>query len=64
MIALRAKFYQHRKLFHLLMATRNAKIIEHTSRDSYWGDGGGEGRGLNMLGQMLMQLRETIFSSV
>ena len=31
-----------------LLATGNARIVEHTERDSYWGDGG-DGSGKNML---------------
>ena len=39
------------------MATRGAKLVEHTRNDSYWGDGG-DGTGKNMLGQVLMSLRD------
>jgi predicted NAD-dependent protein-ADP-ribosyltransferase YbiA (DUF1768 family) len=31
-------------------------LVEHTARDSYWGDGG-DGSGRNRLGHLLMQLR-------
>jgi len=37
----------------------NAKIVEHTTNDSYWGDGG-DGSGRNMLGKLLMETRERI----
>lgn len=32
------------------------KIIEHTENDDYWGDGG-DGKGKNKLGQILMVVR-------
>jgi ribA/ribD-fused uncharacterized protein len=57
--ALYAKFTQHHDLKEKLLATGNAKIIEHTTNDSYWGDGG-DGSGKNMLGQLLMETRDRI----
>ena len=54
--ALRAKFTQHPALRDLLLRTRKAELVEHTPRDRYWGDGG-NGRGKNRLGQLLMELR-------
>ncbi len=54
--ALRAKFAQHAELKTLLLDTGEARIVEHTTNDSYWGDGG-DGSGLNKLGQLLMRLR-------
>ena len=54
--ALLAKFTQHDELRELLLSTGDAKIIEHTENDSYWGDGG-DGTGRNMLGQLLMAIR-------
>lgn len=59
--AVRAKFSQHAELTALLLATGDAKLIEHTANDAYWGDGG-DGRGRNMLGQVLMQVREALRS--
>ncbi len=43
----------------LLYFSGNAKIFEHTENDNYWADGGFEinGQGKNMLGTMLMELR-------
>ena len=60
--ALRAKFSQHAELKTLLLSTGDAKLVEHTANDSYWGDGG-DGRGRNMLGQLLMQVREELRDS-
>ncbi len=57
--AVRAKFTQHDELRALLLATGDAKIVEHTVNDSYWGDGG-DGSGRNMLGQILMRVREEL----
>ncbi len=54
--AVRAKFTQHAELRSMLLATGDAKIVEHTANDSYWGDGG-DGKGENMLGQILMKIR-------
>ncbi|HYL98396.1 MAG TPA: NADAR family protein [Blastocatellia bacterium] len=54
--AVRTKFDQHPRLASLLLSTGEAPICEHTSRDSYWGDGG-DGTGRNTLGKILMQVR-------
>ncbi|MEQ8790188.1 MAG: NADAR family protein [Pirellulaceae bacterium] len=55
--AVRAKFTQHAELRVLLLGTGEAKLIEHTTNDSYWGDGG-DGSGRNMLGRILMEVRQ------
>ena len=57
--ALRAKFTQHEDLRTLLLGTADAAIVEHTDNDSYWGDGG-DGSGKNMLGRLLMRVREEL----
>lgn len=57
--ALRAKFAQHPEIAHTLLATRDARLIEHRARDRYWGDGG-DGSGRNQLGVLLMQIREEL----
>lgn len=57
--AVRAKFEQHPKLRELLISTGDARIVEHTSNDSYWGDGG-DGSGRNMLGRILMEVRDAL----
>ena len=41
------------------MKTGDAILIEHTSRDKIWGDGG-SGTGLNLLGKALMETREIL----
>ena len=57
--AVRAKFSQHPDLREILLATGDARIVEHTANDSYWGDGG-DGSGTNMLGQILMEVRAAV----
>lgn len=57
--ALYAKFTQHEELRLLLCETGNAKLIEHTDNDTYWGDGG-DGKGENRLGLLLMHVRESL----
>lgn len=59
LVAVRAKFSQHAELTELLLSTGDAPLVEHTGNDSYWGDGG-DGRGRNRLGQILMQVREEL----
>ena len=58
--ALRCKFAQHSDLREKLWKTGDKKLIEHTTNDSYWADGGGSGRGLNKLGKLLMKVRDDI----
>lgn len=43
----------------LLLATGDAKRVEHTEQDDSWGDGG-DGSGKNMLGRILMEVREEL----
>ncbi|MGB0932202.1 MAG: NADAR family protein [Chitinophagales bacterium] len=57
--AVRAKFTQYEELKDLLISTGAAKIVEHTANDSYWGDGG-DGKGKNRLGQILMLVRKEL----
>lgn len=55
----RAKFTQHEELKKILLETGERKIVEHTENDSYWADGG-DGSGKNMLGIILMCMREEL----
>jgi len=57
--AIVAKFTQHEELGALLLSTEDAKLIEHTENDAYWGDGG-DGKGRNMLGRLLVEVRQTL----
>jgi ribA/ribD-fused uncharacterized protein len=60
--AVRAKFIQHDDLRAILLGTGDARLVEHTANDSYWGDGG-DGSGRNRLGEILMQVREELRAS-
>lgn len=55
--ALRLKFSNNLVLVDLLLSTGNEELIEQTTDDYFWGSGS-DGRGLNMLGKLLMELRE------
>lgn len=57
--AVRAKFSQHEQLRVILLGTGDAVLVEHTANDHYWGDGG-DGSGQNMLGCILMQIRQEL----
>lgn len=57
--ALRAKFTQNEELKKILLETGDATLVEHTTNDRYWGDGG-DGSGRNMLGELLMELRDEL----
>jgi N-glycosidase YbiA len=57
--AVTAKFEQHPELTRLLLGTGDALLVENTSNDDYWGDGG-DGSGRNMLGRILMEVRQRL----
>jgi ribA/ribD-fused uncharacterized protein len=57
--AVLAKFSQNSKLASLLLQTEEVELVEHSKRDSYWGDGG-DGSGQNKLGSILMQVRTVL----
>lgn len=54
-----AKFLQHRDLRKQLLETGTAKIIENSPIDFYWGCGNDD-TGLNVLGQILMEIRQEL----
>lgn len=58
---LHAKFTQNENLRLALLNTGTAKLIEDSPNDSFWGLGE-DGRGNNLLGKMLMELREELTS--
>jgi ribA/ribD-fused uncharacterized protein len=58
-LALRAKFTQHKKLHDMLLSTGDRPLVEHTSRDNFWGDGG-DGSGDNHLGKLLEEVRDAL----
>jgi ribA/ribD-fused uncharacterized protein len=57
--AVDAKFRQHPELGALLLGTGDAKLVEHTENDDFWGDGG-DGKGKNQLGRILIAVREAL----
>jgi len=62
-LALKAKYTQHDDLKKLLLSTDDKELVENTSVDSYWADGG-DGSGKNMLGKLLMKVRGEIRDSL
>lgn len=54
--AIAAKFGQHPDLAGLLVATGEARLIENSMKDYFWGIGA-DGTGRSMLGELLMELR-------
>ena len=55
----RAKFQQHQDLREQLLATGEEELVEDSPVDSYWGCGA-DGTGKNMLGKILMKIREEL----
>lgn len=56
---IRAKADQHPAIRAALLATGDAEIVEHSTNDSYWADGG-DGSGVNRLGKIWMQVRDEL----
>lgn len=56
---LRAKFTQHEDLKKSLLDTGNARLIEESKSDAFWGIGK-SGKGKNMLGVLLVELRDNL----
>ena len=57
--AVRAKFEQHPHIRAILLATGDEELIEAAPNDYYWGCGA-EGTGKNMLGRILMEVRNEL----
>ena len=53
------KFTAHPDIRAILLGTGDETLIEKTTYDYYWGVGT-EGTGKNMLGKILMEVRETL----
>ena len=53
------KFAPGFALKELLLSTGDAVLVERTWRDAFWGDGG-NGKGKNMLGRVLMEVRSEL----
>ena len=57
--AVLAKFTQNKDIKNVLLSTGKETIVENTSNDYYWGCGK-DGSGKNMLGIILMEVREKL----
>ena len=57
--AVRAKFETHVDLRVELLGTGDEELVENAPRDYYWGCGR-DGSGRNMLGRILMEVREAL----
>lgn len=57
--AVYAKFSQNLEIKEILLSTKEEILIENTSNDYYWGCGK-NGSGKNMLGIILMEVRELL----
>jgi hypothetical protein len=55
------KFRANPDIKEVLISTGDAILIEDTSEDYYWGCGS-DGTGLNMLGRILMEVREQLLN--
>ncbi len=53
------KFETHADIREVLLSTGDAIIVENAPRDYYWGCGA-KGTGKNMLGVILMEVREKL----
>lgn len=60
--ALRAKFRQNKDIRDQLLATSPKQLVEKTTTDYYWGCGSNM-TGRNMLGKLLMEIREEFFTT-
>lgn len=54
---LRLKFWSDAACRGVLMGTEDAELVERTDTDAFWGDGF-DGKGQNMLGKLLMRIRD------
>ena len=57
------KFVQNVEIKSILLSTGDQEIIENTTSDYYWGCGK-KGDGKNMLGKILMEVRERLKETV
>jgi ribA/ribD-fused uncharacterized protein len=60
--AILMKFQTHDDIRELLLSTGDEELVEKTTGDTYWGCGT-DGTGKNMLGKILMEVREQLKSS-
>lgn len=60
--AVTKKFERHEELAKLLLSTGDSDIVENAPSDYYWGSGK-DGSGKNMLGMILMEVRDKLSES-
>ncbi|MFS1511579.1 NADAR family protein [Chengkuizengella sp. SCS-71B] len=61
--AVHAKFSVHEDIKEILISTGDQEIVEKTTKDYYWGCGS-DGTGKNMLGKILMEVRDKILTEI
>ncbi len=59
---LQLKFLQDAHCRRVLLDSGDSELVEASPRDSFWG-GGSDGRGANILGKLLMELRQQLKSA-
>jgi N-glycosidase YbiA len=57
--AVRQKFRTHKDIRQVLLETDDQELVENAPGDYYWGSGA-DGSGKNMLGKILMEVREEL----
>lgn len=55
----RTKFEQNSELAEKLVSTRDEELVENYRKDHFWADGG-DGSGRNVLGRILMKVRDEL----
>ena len=58
-VAVRQKFYTHQDIRQILLDTNDEELVENAPTDYYWGIGV-DGSGKNMLGKLLMEIRQAL----
>ncbi len=61
--AVKVKFETYDNLKKLLLSTGDEELVENNVEDSFWGIGS-DGKGKNMMGKILMSLREELKKAV
>lgn len=60
--AVLCKFQTHADIREILLSTGDVELVENSPIDYYWGCGA-DGSGKNMLGKLLMEVREILLNS-
>ena len=58
-VAVRQKFHTHQDIRQILFDTNDEELVENAHADYYWGIGV-DGSGKNMLGKLLMEIRQAL----